>query len=82
MRLAFITLRFLELLDTSSPALKRSITELLSELKSVVTEWDLVSLTNFTPFTAFNLLFYINFLDFDKESLFLAATQPIDDKTT
>ncbi|KAF4201469.1 hypothetical protein CNMCM8927_001565 [Aspergillus lentulus] len=41
MRFAFITLRFLEFLDTHGQASEDQVTELVLELKSVVTEWDL-----------------------------------------
>ncbi|KAG2004114.1 hypothetical protein GB937_009131 [Aspergillus fischeri] len=42
MRFAFITLRFLEFLDTHGHASEDQITELVLELKSVVAEWDLI----------------------------------------
>jgi hypothetical protein len=42
MRFAFVTLRFLELLDTQGYILEDQVTELILELKSVVTDWDLV----------------------------------------
>lgn len=45
MRFAFITLRFLEFLDTHGHASEDQVTELVLELKSVVAEWDLVRLS-------------------------------------
>lgn len=42
MRFAFITLRFLELLDTQGHVREDQVTELTLEIKSVVAEWDLV----------------------------------------